>query len=57
LPTLSRRTVMPASVIHLLTCSCAFRMASEANGRVIRPGSSLEVARMSHLSMTVFASN
>jgi hypothetical protein len=42
---LSFRTVMPASRIHSPTCSWVQRIASEAKGRVIAPGSSVQEAR------------
>src|SRR5579859_1382386 len=52
---LSRLTRMPAWRIQWPTSSCAFCIAADPNGRVMRSASSLHAASSSHLAMTVSA--
>src|SRR5258707_13078438 len=46
---------MPAACIHPPTISCAWRIASDAKGRVMRSASSLQEASSSHRRITVSA--
>src|SRR3954466_15220163 len=46
---------MPAAFIHPPTSSCAWRIASEAKGRVMRSASSLQEASSSHRRIAVSA--